>query len=142
VEEDKAGTMYALRKRAVRIGARRDVAKLFRRSLVSFAFLFVGLAPSTANSQVIECRSEKGDGYPWAWREIDGRRCWYKGKAGKDKTLLRWSEGANTSASNGSPSIKHRPSLIDQYGEREQLLHSYWPPLPGDAIEAVRGKRL
>jgi hypothetical protein len=27
---------------------------------------------------------------PWAWRLIDGRKCWYEGAAGMDKSLLRW----------------------------------------------------
>jgi hypothetical protein len=135
--------MYYFRKRASRMRARQGAAKVFRRSLVLFVLLVAALIPSAGHSQVIECRTEKGDGYPWAWREIDGRRCWYKGKAGMDKKLLRWADSAKTPAAlRGSPSTKRPPSLIDQYGEREQLLHSYWPPLPGNATEAVRGKRL
>jgi len=96
-----------------------------RRSLPLFAFLAVGLTPSAGHSQIIECRNEKGAGNRWAWREIDGRRCWYKGQAGKEKKLLRWSE-----ARKAPPTPKRLPSLIVQYGEREQLLHSYWPPMP------------
>jgi hypothetical protein len=135
--------MHYFRKRASRIGARQSAAKVFRRSLMFSAFLAASLTPSAGNSQVIECRAEKGDGYPWAWREIDGRRCWYKGKAGMDKKLLRWADSTKTPAApKGSPPPTRPPSLIDQYGEREQLLHSYWPPLPGNATEAVRGKRL
>ena len=31
-------------------------------------------------------------------RQIDGKRCWYKGKAGMDKKLLRWAENAKAPA--------------------------------------------
>jgi hypothetical protein len=45
-------------------------------------------------ARVTECQTSKGqDGY-WAWPEIDGRRCWYLGRAGKDKRLLTWSSAA------------------------------------------------
>jgi len=123
-------------KRASRIEARQDAAKVLRRSLLLSAFFVAALTPSAGYSQVIECQSEKGAGYPWAWREIDGKRCWYKGKAGMDKKLLRW---AGMSA---PPAPKRPPSLINQYrNEHEQLLYSYWPPLPGGTTEAVRAKR-
>jgi hypothetical protein len=26
----------------------------------------------------------------WSWRQIDGRKCWYEGKAGLSKSLLKW----------------------------------------------------
>jgi hypothetical protein len=45
-------------------------------------------------ARVTECQTSKGqDGY-WAWPEIDGRRCWYLGRAGKDKRLLTRSKPA------------------------------------------------
>ena len=125
------------------IEARRAAAKVVCRPLLLSAFLAVTLAPSPGYSQVTECLSEKGAGHPWAWREIDGRRCWYKGKAGMDKKLLRWADGTKASpARKGPPSATRPPSLIDQYGEREKLLHTYWPPAPGGTTEAARGKRL
>jgi hypothetical protein len=124
-------------KRASRFEARQPAAKMLRRSLSVFALVAAALTPSTGYSQVIECRSEKGGGYPWAWREIDGKRCWYKGKAGMDKKLLRWA-----ASTKGALTPKRPPSLIDQYGEREQLLLTYWPPLPSGTTETVRGKRL
>jgi hypothetical protein len=56
-------------------------------------YLAAGMA-GAAEARVIECQTSKGrDGY-WAWREIDGRRCWYLGRAGKDKRLLTWSSAA------------------------------------------------
>jgi hypothetical protein len=119
-------------------GVRRGGTFVRRHSLtLLLAFLAVLLTSSAGNSQIVECRSEQGAGHPWAWREIDGRRCWYKGKAGMDKKLLRWADSKNVPTAPKRP-----PSLINQYGEREQLLHSYWPPLPAGTTEALRAKPL
>lgn len=93
----------------------------------SFAFLAVALTCSAGNAQPIVCQSEKGAGYPWAWREIDGKRCWYKGKAGMDKKQLRWAETTKTPAAGTK---RRAPAMIEGTPERERLLHSYWPPLP------------
>jgi hypothetical protein len=43
------------------------------------------------SAQAIECQTsvQSSDGH-WAWRLIDGRKCWYKGAAGMDKSLLHW----------------------------------------------------
>lgn len=30
------------------------------------------------------------DGKSWAYRIIDGRKCWYQGAVGRDKNLLSW----------------------------------------------------
>ena len=81
---------------------------------------------SAGQARAIECQSEKGAGYPWAWRQIDGKRCWYKGKPGMDKNKLRWSETTTAPAA----AKEAPPVAIDDEAERERLLHSYWPPLP------------
>jgi len=113
-----------------------------RWTTLSCAFLAVALIGSAGNARPIECQSEKGAGYPWAWREIDGKRCWYKGKAGMDKKLLRW-EATRAPA---APAKRTSPVLIEDPAARARLLHSYWPPLPhtsvfDDWFEAVRGRR-
>jgi hypothetical protein len=42
-------------------------------------------------AHAIECQLSKGArGYHWAWREIDGRRCWYEGGRGMAKSELHW----------------------------------------------------
>ena len=42
-------------------------------------------------AHAIECQLSKGArGYHWAWREIDGRRCWYEGERGIAKSELHW----------------------------------------------------
>ena len=99
------------------------------------AFLAVALIGSAGNAQV-ECQGEKGAGYPWAWREIDGKRCWYKGKAGMDKKLLHWEATRAPAANKRTPSDMTRDSA-----ERDRLLHSYWPPLPTDFGNRFEGKR-
>ena len=42
-------------------------------------------------AQALECQAgiQDGDGH-WAWRLIDGRKCWYKGAVGMDKSQLHW----------------------------------------------------
>jgi hypothetical protein len=109
----------------------------------SCIFLTAVLIGSPASASVIECRSEKAAGYPWSWREIDGKRCWYKGMPGLDKKQLRWA-ATKTSPSSAAP--RRAPSvMIEGTAERERLLHSYWPQLPradifSERFEAVRGE--
>ncbi len=42
-------------------------------------------------AHAIECQLSKGAyGTHWAWREIDGRECWYEGERGMAKSELHW----------------------------------------------------
>jgi hypothetical protein len=45
-----------------------------------------------AGALSVTCQTSRpaGDGFWWAWRLIDGRKCWYKGAPGMDKSLLHW----------------------------------------------------
>lgn len=43
-----------------------------------------------ARNGEIACQTSAGQGGWWAWRIIDGRKCWYEGKAGMSKDNLRW----------------------------------------------------
>jgi hypothetical protein len=80
------------------------------------------LAPlGTAASGAEECKSElpaARTGH-WSWRIVDGKRCWYRGHPGRDKTTLQW------------PRSRPLPAAIDTVSERE-LLESYWPVLNRD----------
>jgi hypothetical protein len=121
--------------------AQQGAAKMHRRLSIQSVFLAAALTGTAGNAQATECRSAKGEGYPWAWREIDGKRCWYKGKPGMDKTLLRWAESAKVAA---TPQ-RQSPVVIGDHTEHERLLHSYWPPLPpadvfNDRFESSRAK--
>lgn len=122
-------------------GAPPRFVQHFRHLSIRSAFAATVLIGSLGTAQAIECRSEKGEGYPWAWRQIDGKRCWYKGKAGMDKKLLRWA--SNSKATAAAP----KPALSEERAERDRLLHSYWPLLPpvdvfNDRFDATRAKRL
>ena len=115
-----------------------------RRMTISCAVLAVALIGSAGNAHAIDCQSEKGAGYPWAWRQIDGKRCWYKGKAGMDKKLLRWAESGTTRPA--AAAKRRPPATTEDPAERERLVRSYWPPLPpvdifGDRFDAVRGQK-
>ncbi|MFZ0460583.1 MAG: hypothetical protein WAM17_19475 [Rhodoplanes sp.] len=59
------------------------------RAAVALALAFeVTLA--TAKAETIECRAKPETREYWSWREIDGRRCWYKGHRRISKELLSW----------------------------------------------------
>ena len=45
---------------------------------------------STAKAETIECRERPETHEYWSWREIDGRRCWFKGHRSISKKLLSW----------------------------------------------------
>jgi hypothetical protein len=57
-----------------------------------------GDVPASAKAVTCQTSGPAGDGH-WAWRLIDGRKCWYKGAAGMDKSLLNW------------PPLEHLPEL-------------------------------
>jgi len=49
------------------------------------------LLASVGSAQALECQASSPDGEGhWAWRLIEGRKCWYKGASGMDKSLLHW----------------------------------------------------
>jgi len=128
---------------APRIGALGPMHSALTKSL-SFVFVAAVLIGAPANASAVECQSEKGAGYPWSWREIEGKRCWYKGTPGMDKKQLYWA-GTKASASSAAPR-RAPPAKVEETAERERLLRSYWPPLPradlfGERFEAVRGER-
>jgi hypothetical protein len=56
------------------------------------AIIAVGIVVAlTIPAHAIECHLSKGArSYHWAWREVDGRRCWYEGERGMAKSKLHW----------------------------------------------------
>lgn len=76
-------------------------------------------AALTSPALAIDCHASKGAGHPWAWRQVDGKRCWYKGKAGIDKKRLRWAS-----------TVGHAPRkpIIPVAPPDHPLLQSVWPP--------------
>jgi hypothetical protein len=50
------------------------------------------LEATAAEAAPIKCRTSAGhDGHHYAWRLIDGRKCWYRGRPGLAKSKLAWS---------------------------------------------------
>jgi hypothetical protein len=77
----------------------------------AIALVIMLTALGTAAYSAVECRAEPPadrTGY-WSWRNIDGKRCWYPGRAGMDKANLKWPQSAPDSD--------------------RVLLESYWPNL-------------
>jgi len=47
--------------------------------------------PVRTSVKAVACQTSKPAGHGlWAWRVIDGRKCWYEGAVGMDRSLLRW----------------------------------------------------
>jgi hypothetical protein len=59
------------------------------------ALVPIGMLTAQAKAQIKECIASpsKTQGH-WSWRLIDGRKCWYAGKAVISKSLLRWPAAA------------------------------------------------
>jgi hypothetical protein len=63
-------------------------------AMISAVFISAS-SPATAT----ECQAYKGsDRAYWSWREIDHRRCWYRGPRGLNKRALYWSATATVAA--------------------------------------------
>ena len=47
--------------------------------------------PVRTSVKAVACQTSSPAGHGhWAWRLIDGRKCWYEGAVGMDRSLLRW----------------------------------------------------
>jgi hypothetical protein len=53
---------------------------------------FIAITPPgpAAAQEAIECRARPESREYWSWRQIEGRRCWFKGHRRIDKKLLSW----------------------------------------------------
>jgi hypothetical protein len=77
------------------------------------AIIAVGIVVAlTIPAHAIECQLSKGArGYHWAWREIDGHRCWYEGERGMAKSKLHWPAPPHAAEPRSiEPSIPSPPS--------------------------------
>src|SRR6478736_2538758 len=69
---------------------------------IAVALLLISSAASAT-----ECQSSPGqDGKWWSYRIVDGRNCWYQGRPGRSKDLLRW-------ARQSPPPVATRPDPGD-----------------------------
>jgi len=94
----------------------------------------------------IECLSKRGhDDSHWSWREIDGRKCWYRGPVGVPKFHFHWpsrDELEKKPAPKLSDADSVWPPLSQADRERYLLEDSVWPELPPASFdERFRGER-
>jgi hypothetical protein len=107
----------------------------------TIALILLVLAPSAAAA--LECYSSaQRDQRYWSWRQVDGRRCWYPGRPGVSKSLLRWSK-ASVPRSKDRRTIGRAatPTPSSQRDQEEVLLQSVWPPLSDSFEERFVGAR-
>src|SRR5215510_843141 len=66
----------------------------------------------------VPCQTGKDGGGHWSWREVDGRRCWYRGAPGRAKTQLYWQVAAKPTSAPApeprapAPSSSSSPSPV------------------------------
>jgi hypothetical protein len=88
------------------------------------------------NAKAIECQADMqgGHGY-WAWRLIDGRKCWYEGAPGMDKSLLHWPAQSNREADQGSH-VKLEAEL-DESKVKQAKLAPEPAPVPTELLQML-----
>src|SRR5262245_29644945 len=86
------------------------------------------LLATTVEAVAIDCHTSGRTG--WTWREIAGRRCWYKGPRSLDKRKLQW----RAAAARPRPARRHvttgtAPRRDVERDDAEALLRDCcWPP--------------
>jgi hypothetical protein len=65
------------------------VAVLLVALAIMTAAVFIGTAHGAAATA---CRSvpDRADRAWWSWRRVEGKRCYYRGRPGRDRAALRW----------------------------------------------------
>jgi hypothetical protein len=61
-------------------------------NVCKFVGLILLLSTTVAQAgPLVACQNSRDrDSTYWSWREIDGKKCWYRGRPGKSKSELRW----------------------------------------------------
>src|SRR3954463_751541 len=75
-------------------------------------------SPATA---AIECRAELPQSRTghWSWRQIEGRKCWFPGRANLDKAQLRWPTAAAAPAPGPAPATQPDTLTVGRSQRRE-----------------------
>jgi hypothetical protein len=103
---------------------KRQVRPVFFAVLIATLFLL-----SAPAAQAIQCSatpSSSQQGY-WFWRQIDGRKCWYVGKAMVSKSLLHWPAGAaeKTASNAAKPArVTETPARVPEAPARVTEKHN------------------
>jgi hypothetical protein len=94
------------------------------RSVIAICIMFAFIQSAHA----IECQTSALSKDHWAWRLIDGRKCWYKGAAGMGKSLLHWA------ASGDSDMLEDTP---DKPKEEKILAQPEMRPIPPEVLNML-----
>jgi hypothetical protein len=99
---------------------------------------------STQAAFGIICSTAKGpdrDGDRWYWREIEGRRCWYKGDGRLPKSELHWTSDALLRPSKTAPPKLPPQQPEGTYGLDVPPKPAEQPKLSSDRLRAVGQER-
>ena len=96
------------------------------------ALVPIGMLTAQAKAPIRECSASpsKTQGH-WSWRQIDGRKCWYAGKAMISKSLLRWAPAAPAQAK-----VKVAPSVNVATEKRSGPMNAQARMLDDDSFES------
>jgi hypothetical protein len=93
---------------------------------------------SALPTSIIQCMPHAGGGSHWAWREIEGKRCWYQGAPGKAKSLLQWGSTAKPQAAAPVAVAPAAPAKVAATGK---TLPADVPKVAGEAkMDAVTAR--
>jgi hypothetical protein len=81
------------------------------RTAVVLAIVLGGVLSTAKAETIIECRERPETREYWSWREIDGRRCWFKGHHSLPKKLLSWGPRPPAEGIELQPITPANPSL-------------------------------
>ena len=96
------------------------------------ALVPIGMLTAQAKAQIRECIASpsKTQGH-WSWRLIDGRKCWYAGKAVISKASLRWATAAPAQAK-----VKVAPPVSVVTEKRSDPMNAQARMLDDDSFES------
>jgi hypothetical protein len=89
--------------------------------MISLLVLLVSLASTSAAA--VECSAVQGGGGHWSYRYIDGKKCWYLGRAHKPKSELHWPAQVRPTEARSAPASP-KVELVE-----EPELPEDWSPL-------------
>lgn len=111
-----------------------------RKISLVFSVILLPLLSAPAASMV-ECKAElpaNRTGH-WSWRDVEGKRCWYPGRRGLDKAMLKWPRSAppettattvTTATTDGRSSEVLRDEALPElhsYKVKELSFEDRWP---------------
>jgi hypothetical protein len=109
------------------------------RIAIVLAIALEGVLSTAKAETIIECRERPETREYWSWREIDGRRCWFKGHHSLPKKLLSWGPRPPAEGIKLQPITAANPSLTSpdssssssesvEVGENPEILDSSMGP--------------